>query len=71
MARRVYYRSSFYDYIRSLLLYVVFNNLISLIVFIDKDVYNGDNAGPYSPSDGLFLTTYWVVSIDLYVIITR
>ena len=49
----------------------MFSNLISLIVFIDRDVYDGDNVGPCFPLDGLFLTTYWVVSIDLYVIITR
>ena len=71
MARRVCCRFFSYDYIRSLLLYVVFSNLISLIAFIDKDVYDGDNVGPCSSSDGLFLIIYWVVSIDLYVIITR
>ena len=56
MARRVYCGSSSYD--RSLLPYIIFNNLISLITFIDRDAYNGDNTGSYSPLDRLFLTTY-------------
>ena len=49
----------------------MFSNFISLIAFIDRDVYNSDNVGLCFPLDGLFLTIYWVVSIDLYVIITR
>ena len=69
MARGVCYR--FFSYDRSLLPYIVFSSLISLIVFMDRDVYNGDNIGPYFSLDKLFLTIYWVVSIDLYVIITR
>ena len=71
MARKICYRFSSYDYIRSLLFYIVFSNLISLITFIDKNIYNGDNVGPYFPLDRLFFIIYWVVSIDLYVIITR
>ena len=43
MARGVCCRSSSYD--RNLLPYVVFSNFISLIVFIDRDVYDGDNVG--------------------------
>ena len=58
MAREVYYKSFFYDYIRSLLSYIVFSNLISLITFIDRDIYNGDNVGPCFPLDKLFFTTY-------------
>ena len=58
MARGVYYRFSFYDHIRSLLLYIAFNNLISLITFIDRDVYDGDNAEPYFSLDRLFFITY-------------
>ena len=58
MARGVCYRSSSYDHIRSLLFYAVFSNLISLIAFIDRDAYDGDNIGPCSPLDRLFLTTY-------------
>ena len=49
MTREVYCRFFFYD--RNLLSYIVFSNLISLIVFIDKDIYNGDNIGLYSPLD--------------------
>ena len=56
MARKIYYGSFSYD--RNLLLYVVFSNLISLIVFIDRDVYDGDNVGFCSSLDGLFLITY-------------
>ena len=56
MARGIYYRSSFYD--RNLLPYIVFSNLISLIVFIDKDIYNSDNIGPYFPLDRLFFIIY-------------
>ena len=56
MARKVCYKSFSYD--RSLLLYVVFSNLISLIIFINRDVFDGDNIGPYSSLDKLFLTTY-------------
>ena len=55
MAREVYYRSFSYD--RNLLPYVVFSNLISLITFIDRDIYN-NNVGPYSLLDGLFFTIY-------------
>ena len=55
MARGVYYRSSFYDYIRNLLSYIVFNNLISLIIFINKDIYNNNNIEPYFPPDKFFL----------------
>ena len=56
MARKIYYKFFFYD--RSLLSYIVFNNLISLITFINRDIYNSDNIGPYSSLDKLFLTTY-------------
>ena len=56
MTRGIYYKSSFYD--RNLLLYIMFSNLINLISFTNKDVYNNDNTEPYSPLDRLFLITY-------------
>ena len=56
MARKICYRSFFYD--RNLLSYVVFNNFISLIAFIDRDIYNSDNIGLYFSLDRLFLITY-------------
>ena len=58
MARKVYYRSFFYDHIRNLLPYIVFNNVISLITFIDRDVYNNNNNNIklYFPLDGFFFT---------------
>ena len=56
MARKICYKSFSYDYIRSLLLYVVFSNLISLIIFIDRDVYNNNNTESYFPLDGFFFT---------------
>ena len=56
MARKIYYKSFSYDY--SLLPYIVFSNLISLIIFINKDVYNDNNIKSYFSLDRLFLTTY-------------
>ena len=56
MAREVYYR--FFSYDRNLLPYIVFSNLISLIIFIDRDIYNNDNIRPYSPLDRLFFIIY-------------
>ena len=56
MARKIYYRSFFYD--RNLLSYIVFNNFISLIIFINRDIYNDNNAGPYFPLDRLFFIIY-------------
>ena len=58
MTRRIYYRSFFYDHIRSLLPYIVFNNLISLITFIDKDAYNGDNIKLYSKTFFLYRSNF-------------
>ena len=56
MARGIYYR--FFSYDRNLLPYAVFSNLISLIIFINKNIYDGDNAGLYSPLNILFFTIY-------------
>ena len=36
----------------------MFNNLISLITFINRDIYNNNNIKPYSPLNKLFLTIY-------------
>ena len=56
MARKVCYKFSSYD--RNLLFYIVFSNLISLIIFINRDIYNGNNIKLYSPLDKLFFITY-------------
>ena len=56
MARKICYKSSSYD--RNLMLYIVFSNFISLIIFIDRDIYNSDNIESYSSLDRLFLITY-------------
>ena len=56
MTRKVCYRSSSYD--RNLLFYIMFNNLISLVTFIDRDIYDDDNAEPYSPLNRLFFIIY-------------
>ena len=56
MIRKVYYR--FFSYDRILLPYIIFSNFISLIIFIDRDVYNGDNTELCSSLDKLFFITY-------------